>query len=217
MNFNKLFDFLSELENNNSKVWMDINRKRYKEIRSEFISWLDDMDNTLADIDKHYYRTPGKKGINRINNNLMFHPHKPIYKDHFGAGLDKAPGAGDFYIQIGINESLLAGGVWRPDPKSLRSIREAIDYNGEELIKIINKDSFKKTFGSLYIDEKLKSAPKGFTKEHPYIDLLRNKSFAVVHQLSKEQVISDDFREIVIKVYREMLPFRRYLNNALTV
>ncbi|MGB5781420.1 MAG: DUF2461 domain-containing protein, partial [Eudoraea sp.] len=169
------------------------------------------------DIDKHYYRTPGKKGINRINNNLMFHPHKPIYKDHFGAGLDKAPGAGDFYIQIGINESLLAGGVWRPDPKSLRSIREAIDYNGEELIKIINKDSFKKTFGSLYIDEKLKSAPKGFTKEHPYIDLLRNKSFAVVHQLSKEQVISDDFREIVIKVYREMLPFRRYLNNALTV
>lgn len=217
MNFNKLFDFLSELEKNNSKVWMDSNRKRYKEIRTEFINWLDDLDNTLADIDQDYYPTPGKKGINRINNNLMFHPHKPIYKDHFGAGLDKAPGAGDFYIQIGINESLLAGGVWRPDPKSLRSIRDAIDYNGEELIKIINKESFKESFGSLYIDEKLKSAPKGFTKEHPHIDLLRNKSFAVVHQLSKDQVISDDFKEIVIKVYREMLPFRRYLNNALTV
>ncbi len=130
MNFNKLFDFLSELEKNNSKVWMDSNRKRYKEIRTEFINWLDDLDNTLADIDQDYYPTPGKKGINRINNNLMFHPHKPIYKDHFGAGLDKAPGAGDFYIQIGINESLLAGGVWRPDPKSLRSIRDAIDYNG---------------------------------------------------------------------------------------
>ena len=118
MNFKKLFDFLSELEKNNSKVWMDINRKRYKEIRAEFISWLDDLDNTLADIDKYYYPTPGKKGINRINNNLMFHPHKPIYKDHFGAGMDKAPGTGDFYIQIGINESLLAGGIWRPDPKS---------------------------------------------------------------------------------------------------
>ncbi len=217
MNFKKLFDFLSELEKNNSKVWMDINRKRYKEIRAEFISWLDDLDNTLADIDKYYYPTPGKKGINRINNNLMFHPHKPIYKDHFGAGMDKAPGTGDFYIQIGINESLLAGGIWRPDPKSLRSIRDAIDYNGEELIKIINKDSFKETFGSLYIDKKLKAAPKGFIKEHPYIDLLRNKSFAVVHQLSNDQVLSNDFKEIVIKVYKEMLPFRRYLNNALTV
>ncbi len=217
MNFKKLFDFLGELEKNNSKVWMDINRKRYKEIRAEFISWLDDLDNTLADIDKYYYRTPGKKGINRINNNLMYHPHKPVYKDHFGAGLDKAPGTGDFYIQIGINESLLAGGIWRPEPKSLRSIRDAIDYNGEVLIKIINKDSFKESFGSLYIDEKLKGAPKGFTKEHPYIDLLRNKSYAVVHQLSRDQVLSNDFKEIVIKVYREMLPFRRYLNNALTV
>jgi uncharacterized protein (TIGR02453 family) len=217
MNFKKLFDFLSELEKNNSKVWMDINRKRYKEIRAEFISWLDDLDNTLADIDKYYYPTPGKKGINRINNNLMFHPHKPIYKDHFGAGMDKAPGTGDFYIQIGINESLLAGGIWRPDPKSLQSIRDAIDYNGEELIKIINKDSFKETFGSLYIDKKLKAAPKGFIKEHPYIDLLRNKSFAVVHQLSNDQVLSNDFKQIVIKVYKEMLPFRRYLNNALTV
>ncbi len=217
MNFKKLFDFLSELEKNNSKVWMDINRKRYKEIRAEFINWLDDLDITLADIDQDYYPTPGKKGINRINNNLMFHPHKPVYKDHFGAGMDKAPGAGDFYIQIGINESLLAGGIWRPDPKSLRSIRDAIDYNGEELIKIINKESFKESFGSLYIDEKLKTAPKGFTKEHPYIDLLRNKSYAVVHQLSKDQVLSKDFKETVIKVYQEMIPFRRYLNNALTV
>ena len=217
MNFKKLFDFLSELERNNSKVWMDINRKRYKEIRAEFVNWLDDLDNTLADIDQDYYPTPGKKGINRINNNLMFHPHKPVYKDHFGAGVDKAPGAGDFYIQIGINESLLAGGIWRPDPKSLRSIRDAIDYNGEELIKIINKESFKESFGSLYIDEKLKTAPKGFTKEHPYIDLLRNKSYAVVHQLSKDQVLSKDFKETVIKVYQEMIPFRRYLNNALTV
>lgn len=217
MNFKKLFDFLSELERNNSKVWMDINRKRYKEIRTEFVNWLDDLDNTLADIDQDYYPTPGKKGINRINNNLMFHPHKPVYKDHFGAGVDKAPGAGDFYIQIGINESLLAGGIWRPDPKSLRSIRDAIDYNGEELIKIINKESFKESFGSLYIDEKLKTAPKGFTKEHPYIDLLRNKSYAVVHQLSKDQVLSKDFKETVIKVYQEMIPFRRYLNNALTV
>lgn len=217
MNFINLFDFLSELEQNNSKVWMDNNRNRYKEIRAEFIGWLDDLDDTLADIDKYYYRTPGKKGINRINNNLMFHPHKPVYKDHFGAGLDKEPGTGDFYVQIGINESLLAGGIWRPEPKSLRSIRDAIDYNGEELIEIINKDSFKKAFGSLYVDEKLKGIPKGFTREHPYIDLLKHKSFAVVYPLSKDQVLRSDFKEIVIEVYREMLPFRRYLNKALTV
>jgi len=217
MNFKKLLNFLDDLEKNNNKEWMDRNRKRYKEVREEFIDWLDDLDRTLAGIDDDYYPTPGKKGINRINNNLMFHPHKPIYKDHFGAGLDKAPNTGDFYIEIGINESLLAGGLWRPDSKTLRSIRDAIDYDGEEFKKIINKKSFKETFGELYEDEKLKSAPKGFSKDHPHIDLLRNKTYAVAHRLSKKEVLRDNFTEKVIRVYKEMLPFRRYLNKAITV
>lgn len=217
MDFKRLFNFLGALAQNNSKPWMDNNRKRYRELREEFILWLNDLDQTLAVEDQNYYPTPGKKGINRINNNLMFHPNKPVYKDHFAGGLDKAPGAGDFYIQIGINESLLAGGIWRPEPKALRSIRDAIDYNGEELLKIINKKSFKTSFGSLYVDEKLKSAPKGFTKEHPYLSLLQHKSFGVVYPLTKEQVLSDDFKEVIVDVYNEMLPFRRYLNNALTV
>ena len=109
---------------------MDANRKWYKEVRSDYIAWLDEMNSKLADIDDEYYDTPGKKGINRINNNLMFHPNKPIYKDHFGAGLDKRPNTGDFYVEVGIKRSMFAGGLWRPDSKRLRSVRDAIDYNG---------------------------------------------------------------------------------------
>ncbi|NAS11566.1 DUF2461 domain-containing protein [Poritiphilus flavus] len=217
MNFKELLRFLGELQQNNSKEWMDANRKRYQQLRKEFIAWLDDIDRSLAEIDDGYYPTPGKKGINRINNNLMFHPNKPIYKDHFAAGLDKAPGTGDFYVEIGLQGSLFAGGIWRPEPKTLRSIREAIDYDGEEFQKILNKRSFKALFGDLYEDEKLTTAPKGFQKDHPYIDLLRNKSFGVVHRFSNEEVFQPDFKDKLIKVYLEMLPFRRYLNKAITV
>ncbi|RKN81709.1 DUF2461 domain-containing protein [Ulvibacterium marinum] len=217
MNFKNLIHFLTELNKNNSKEWMDANRKWYKEVRDDYISWLDKMDLALAAIDDQYYSTPGKKGINRINNNLMFHPNKPIYKDHFGAGLDKRPNTGDFYVEIGIEQSMLAGGFWRPVPKTLRSIRDAIDYDGEELKKILNKKSFKETFGDLVLDEKLKSAPKGFSNDHPHIDLLRNKTFAVLHSFSNTEVLQEDFEQKVIKVYQEMLPFRRYLNKAVTV
>lgn len=217
MNFKNLYDFLRDLEKNNSKEWMDINRKRYHRIRDFYISWLDDLDITLASIDEKYYATPGKKGINRINNNLMFHPNKPVYKNHFGAGVDKAPNSGDFYIQFGTNESLFAGGLWRPDPQSLRSIRDAIDYDGEEFNKIINKKSFKETFGELYEDEKLIRAPKGFSNDHTHIELLRNKTFAVIHTFSEKEVYKGDFMDKVVSVYKEMLPFRRYLNNAVTV
>ena len=196
---------------------MDANRKWYKEVRDGFISWLDGMNTTLAELDDEYYDTPGKKGINRINNNLMFHPNKPIYKDHFGAGLDKRPNTGDFYLEVGIERSMFAGGLWRPDSKRLRSIRDAIDYDGEELRKILNKKSFKNTFGELYEDVKLTNSPKGFSNDHPHIDLLRNKTFAVAMEFSTKEVLKDDFEEKVITVYKEMLPFRRYLNQAVTV
>ena len=217
MNFKNQINFLKELQKNNTKEWMDANRKWYKEVRDDYIGWLDEMNALLATIDDEYFDTPGKKGINRINNNLMFHPNKPIYKDHFGAGLDKRPGTGDFYIEIGIEQCIFAGGLWRPDSKRLRSIRDAIDYNGEVLQEILNKKSFKTTFGGLYEDDKLKSSPKGFSNDHRHIVLLRNKTFAVAHEFKTSEVYTPDFEDKLIKVYNEMLPFRRYLNKAVTV
>ncbi len=218
MNFKELFEFLSELQQNNSKEWMDKNRKWYQHTRNSFIQWLDKLDTTLATMDPAYYPTPGKKGINRINNNLLFHPDRPIYKDHFAAGLDQRSKQGDFYIQIGINDCELAGGYWKPNQTELSSIREAIDYNGDELLKIINKKSFQKTFGGLYpAKDKLSKAPKGYTIDHEYIDLLRYKTIAVIHPLTKEDILQEDFDQRVIEVYKEMLPFRRYLNEAVTV
>lgn len=218
MNFSNLFEFLINLQQNNNKEWMDNNRKKYQTIRKSFIEWLDNLDTKLASIDANYYPTPGKKGINRINNNLLFHPNKPIYKDHFGAGLDQRTKQGDYYIHIGINECLIAGGYWKPDNKTLTSIREAIDYNGEELIKILTKKSFQETFGGLLPDkDMLKTAPKGFPKDHEHIDLLRHKTFAVIHNLTPEEIVLPEFEEKVISIYKEMLPFRRYLNQAVTV
>lgn len=217
MNFQNQITFLKELQKNNNKEWMDANRKWYKEVRDDFIGWLDHMNAKLTAIDDDYYDTPGRKGINRINNNLMFHPNKPIYKDHFGAGLDKRPNTGDFYVEIGIERSMFAGGLWRPDSKRLRSIRDAIDYDGEELKHILNKKSFKTIFGGLYEDVKLTNAPKGFSNDHPHIDLLRHKTFAVATEFSTKEVLGNNFEKKVIKAYQEMLPFRRYLNQAITV
>lgn len=217
MSFNKLFQFLRELNRNNNKEWMDKHRDEYHEVRDFFIDWLNKLDIKLAQVDPDYTPTTGKQAINRINNNLLFHPDKPVYKDHFGAGLDKEKGKGDFYIHIGINESFVAGGFYRPGKKTLDSIRAAIDFNGEDFKKVLNKKSFRQTFEDLLDDDKLKSAPKGFPKDHKYIDLLRNKSFAVMHRFTQKEIQQDDFQEQVIKVYREMLPFRRYLNNAVTV
>lgn len=196
---------------------MDDHRKEYKGQREAFVQWLDMMDARITELDPDYYPTPGKVGINRINNNLLYHPNRPVYKDHFGAGLDKAPGKGDFYIQIGIQESLLAAGVWRPASENLAKIREAIDYDGEVLEGILQKPSFHKMFGNLYEDQRLKRMPKGFMPTHPHAELLKNKSFGVERKLSEKMVLDPGFEEIILETYLESLPFRRYLNQALTV
>jgi uncharacterized protein (TIGR02453 family) len=217
MDFIALFNFLDDLQRNNNKDWLDRHRARYLALRDDFIKWLDALDLKLGEVDPDYYHTPGNKGINRINNNLKFHPNRPVYKDHFGAALDKAPGTGDFYIEIGLENSLLAGGLWRPAPEKLRSVRDAIDYNGGELKKILSGKSFRAAFGGLYQDDPLKTTPKGFYKDHPHIDLLRHKTFAVVHPLNRETVLKKEFQDHILHIYLEMLPFRRYLNKAISI
>lgn len=218
MNFKELYSFLRDLQENNNKAWLDENRNRYEDVRDGYIDWLDQMNKRLSSLHANYTDTPGKKGINRINNNLMFHPDKPIYKDHFGAGLDQATKMGDFYIQLGTTESFIAGGYYNPKPSVLKNIREGIDFEGNELQKILNKPSFKKTFGEL-IDtgNKLKTAPKGYSPTHKHIDLLRNKTFAVQYNLTEEQVTNEDYDEKVIKIYKEMLPFRTFMNRVATL
>jgi uncharacterized protein (TIGR02453 family) len=196
---------------------MDLHRKEYYQVRDFYIEWLDGMNNKLADIDDAYFYTPGKKAINRINNNLLYHPNKPTYKDHFGAGLDQRSKQGDFYIELGVNGSYFGGGYWHPSSKNLKSIREAIDYDGMTLLKIIQKKSFKEMFGELVTDHPLKTSPKGFSIDHKHIDLLRRKSFAASCSLSESEIVQEGFENKVIAIYKELLPFRRYLNNAVTV
>ncbi len=218
MDFQRLFDFLEDLQRNNSKEWMDEHRKRYHNVRDEYIQWLHELDLLLQKTDPEYVSVDARKSLNRINNNLMFHPNKPIYKDHFGAGLDQNIGKqGDFYIHIGVEECFLAGGFWKPKKELLDSIRDAIDYNGADFKAIIHKKSFQKTFQIVDDGDSLKTAPKGFSKDHEHIDLLCKKTFAVQHELTRQDVLDSNFAERCIQVYLEMKPFRDYLNRAVTV
>ncbi|MGS2741626.1 DUF2461 domain-containing protein [Sinomicrobium sp. M5D2P17] len=217
MDFKRLFRFLRDLNKNNHKEWMDANRKEYHAVRDSYKKWLEALDNELSTTDTDYEHTPPGKALNRINNNLLYHPNRPVYKDNFGAVLDKSPYKSEFYIHLGISESFIAGGFYRPDKGILTSIRDAIDYDGEELQKILNKPSFRKLFPDGLYDDRLKTTPKGYDKEHPHIDLLRNKSYVVTHDFKETEITSPGFKEEVISVYRELLPFRNYLSRAITV
>jgi uncharacterized protein (TIGR02453 family) len=209
-----IFEFLEDLNRNNSKEWMDANRKRYEEAKTIIQDVFDPILEALKEIDPRIIQPNARKSINRINNNLMFHPDRPIYKDHFGIGFGHGKGLADFYIHLGINETMIAGGLWHPDSEKLKKVRMEIDYEGGKLQAALDAEPFKSCF-QLYNEDSLKTTPKGFDKEHEYIHLLRLKSFAAIRPIRREDILSNRFKDIVMESYGAILPMIDFINVAL--
>ncbi|MGB3467444.1 MAG: DUF2461 domain-containing protein, partial [Cyclobacteriaceae bacterium] len=157
MNFRNLYDFLRDLNepDHNNKSWMDANRDRYESVRDDFAEYLSDLNEKLKKVDPDYIDTPGKKAIHRINNNKMYHPERPTYKNRFGASMDRDKGKSDFYIHLGLDESFIACGYYHPDNEVLNKIRQEIDYNQEEFIDIVEDSRFCKLTDGLITDDAL--------------------------------------------------------------
>jgi uncharacterized protein (TIGR02453 family) len=104
-----------------------------------------------------------------------------------------------------------------PEPKELLAIRQAIAGDTAGFLKIINGKRLKELYGEMD-GEKLKTPPKGFAKDHPAIEYLKFKSFAVSHPLEKDKVLTDaGFPEYVISTFKELKPFIDFLRKALAV
>jgi uncharacterized protein (DUF2461 family) len=87
--------------------------------------------------------------------------------------------------------------------------------DADEFRKVINQKELKAIWGGLSGDE-LKTAPKGFDKEHPDIDLIRKKQFVFVRNLSDAEVLSPSFLDEVDKSYRAIRPYFDLMSDILT-
>jgi len=119
------------------------------------------------------------------------------------------------FISISPGNSLVAGGFWNPNPKDLKRIRQEIAADDSYLRKVIGGKKFKDYFGEL-AGHQVKSAPKGFKKDHPSIDLLRYKQFLVYRHFTDKEVCSPTFVKEASKTYKAMRPFFDYMSDVLT-
>ena len=63
-------------------------------------------------------------------------------------------------------------------------------------------------------DHKLKTAPKGFPKDHEFIDLLRYKSYVFSTPLKDEMLVSDSLVDYIVKSYRQLHKVNDFFNRA---
>lgn len=219
MSLTKSLAFLKDLQENNSKEWMDEHKSYYFEAKEEFLSFVEAVIGQVSKFDPNITGLQPKKCIFRINRDIRFSKDKRPYKNNFGMALAEGgrnSGNPVYYFHLQPNgESMIAGGMYQPEPEALKKIRQEIDYNPQDLKNIIASDRFKKTFGVLS-GESLKSAPKGYPKDHPNIELLRFKSFVALKKISDKDLSSNQLLEEISLSFEAMHPFNQYLSVAIS-
>jgi uncharacterized protein (TIGR02453 family) len=211
------FEFLKELGLNNNRDWFTENKKRYEANLKNIVVFADAL---LAKMNEHdVLETPtGKKSLFRIYRDVRFSKDKSPYKTHWSGSFRRASqlrrGGYYFHIQPG-NQSFIGGGFWNPSKEDLHRIREEIAADPSEMRVILSNPDFIKTFGGLQ-GEQLKTAPKGFDKEHPAMDLLRYKQFIFGRNFTDKEVLQPNFLEHANQTFKHMRSFFDYMSELLT-
>ena len=94
-------------------------------------------------------------------------------------------------------------------------IRKELELDPSEFRELMAQADFKNTWSKLE-GEEVKTAPKGFSKEDPNIDLIRKKMFLFSKKYNDKEVLSKDFLNQVTKDFIAVRPFLDYMSSVLT-
>jgi uncharacterized protein (TIGR02453 family) len=215
----KTYQFLKELDQNNNRPWFQANKNRYEEARANFEKFIRKLIMEIARFDPPIGDLEPKKSIFRIYRDTRFSNDKRPYKTNFGAHLvayeSKVHDRAGYYIHLQPGNTFLAGGAYLPPGPWLKAIRNAIDQKGKTFKKILSNPEFKKYFGEMD-GEKLKTSPRDYPADHPFIELLRYKSFLAVHPLKDQDTLSDNFLKTSATIFKALKPFDDFLNQSIT-
>lgn len=210
---NSTFEYLDLLKKNNNRDWFTDNKKRFEVENKNAKNFFTEV---LADLEK--IDSIERMQVFRIYRDVRFSKDKTPYKTHFSVGFTRTKPLlrGGMYLHIEDGGSFVGGGFWEPNNEDLQRIRKELELDASELRAIINDDTFKQFFKNGLEGEELKTAPKGFDKTHPDINLIRKKQFLIGRNFSNKEVLASNFKDEVVKTFAAMRPFFDYMSDVLT-
>jgi uncharacterized protein (TIGR02453 family) len=160
------FAWFEGLEADNSKAWFSAHRETYDNaVRGELEALLEELADTVG----------GRVKLFRQHRDTRFSRDKSPYKTTtYGVIADRPDGEASLYAQLSA-EGLFAGtGYYRLAADQLERFRAAVDDDaaGPELERIL---AVVHAAGLESWGETLKTAPRGFPRDHPRAVLLRHK------------------------------------------
>jgi uncharacterized protein (TIGR02453 family) len=186
-------EFYDGLIADNSKAYWTDQRAVYEaDVRAP-------MQALLADLESEF--GPGK--IFRPYRDVRFSRDKTPYKTHCGAT------AGPFYVQVGADGLMAAGGYYQMAPDQVTRFRTAVDdeRRGSDLEKRIAALEELTVAG-----ETLKTRPRGYDPDHPRIDLLRHKGLYAWRAWEPDDVLHEPGTlDRVARTWRTLRPLMEWL------
>ncbi|MEO8588603.1 MAG: DUF2461 domain-containing protein [Flavobacteriales bacterium] len=210
-------EFLADLDRHNEREWFLANKDRYQAAHGNMLSFADALIERMRRHDR-IATANGRESLMRIYADQRFHKDRPPYAPRFGGRLARVKpelrGGYFFRIQPG-DRSQVTCGFMGPEPADLKRIRTDIVQDHRTWQRLLSAKPVRMDFGGL-IGDQLKTAPRGFPKDHAAIDLLRRTQFLLRHPFTDREVLAPDFLIRVDAMYRSVRPFFDHMSEVLT-
>jgi uncharacterized protein (TIGR02453 family) len=197
-------EFYDGIIADNSKAYWTDNRASYEsDVREPMLALLTELSEEFADM--------GRPKVFRPYRDVRFAKDKSPYKTHCGGVVEQSRGAGAYYVQIGSDGLWVGGGSFHMLPAQLARYRTAVaeDRRGDSLRQILDRLT---RAGWEIRGDQLRTAPRGFTADHPRIDLLRRKAVYAMVGFEPDDALHD--RRTLVRVrtaWRELRPLNEWV------
>jgi uncharacterized protein (TIGR02453 family) len=213
----ELFAFLRELNEHNDRQWFNANKDRYeRELKEPALAFIEDLGHRLPRVAPHL--TADQRSLFRIYRDTRFSKDKTPYKTHVGIYFRHARSAeadtGGMYLHLEPRHVFLGAGIWHPGSPALKRIRDAI---------VAHPDAWRAALAAVEPEwrlgdgESLKRAPAGYSPDHPLIEDIKRKSFAILSPLTQREVTASGFLDTCETRAEQARPFMEFLCAALGV
>ena len=216
----QVLDFLRRLHDNNDREWFDAHRAEWTRVKGRFADFTQRLIDGIASFDDSVRGLRPQDCTYRIARDTRFSADKRPYKSHIGAFVaprGKKSGFAGYYLHLEpagdslLGGSVLASGIYCPEPVVLRSLREEVLDHGAEMLQSIDAArGFR-----LDTANRLKRVPTGFPADSEFADLLKQKDYCLEKRVSEEFVLSDGLPERLVEEFRHTKPFLDQLNRAI--
>jgi len=213
------YDYLAQLEKNNSKDWFEAHRDAYDAMRENLVDVAQELIAAASDFDPRVRdaNPDPTRCVSRTHRDMRFTKgNKPPYKTDAFISLNSVGGAtssAGYYFHVERGNTYAGGGVFTTDPPLLDDVRRRISDRYDRWLSIVESDEMKAAFpDGLTAPETLKVAPHGYDAENPAIEYLRMKGFCANHPLPMSRAQSENARDEVVDVFRTVRPLVDFIN-----